>query len=63
MYFLPDNVSEVDVELRMSKIKEKLQIASNAIKLPDYGSKILHFWGVGSKHPIQIIIQIVLQKE
>ncbi|MDQ5920894.1 MAG: Tetracycline destructase, partial [Pseudomonadota bacterium] len=32
-----------DVELRMSKIKEKLQIASNAIKLPDYGSKILHF--------------------
>ena len=43
MYFLPDNVSEVDVELRMSKIKEKLQIASNAIKLPDYGSKILHF--------------------
>ena len=35
MYFLPDNVSKVEIELRMNKIKEKLQIASNAIKLPN----------------------------
>lgn len=34
-YFLPDDVSEVEIELRMSKIIKKLQTASNAIKLPE----------------------------
>ncbi|HRG61653.1 MAG TPA: FAD-dependent monooxygenase [Burkholderiales bacterium] len=35
MYFLLDEVSDTEIELRNDMIKEKLQIASNAIKLPE----------------------------